>query len=330
MRLSFCITTRNRAASLANTLECILRQCPSDVEVVVVDGASTDNTVAVARELAEAYPQLKLVCPPVNSGLDADYDLSIQSASGEYCWLFGDDDLLESNAVERVLASLEPRPLVLLCDASVHNADFTKMEFPRRLPSDGPRLYAEGQTVAFFRDCIEHLTFIGAVVVQRQFWLSRERASYYGCEFIHCGVLFQAPIPGSIVVVREPLIKIRHGVGNWLSRWFEVWMFKWPNLVWSFTWIDKSVRARALKAEPWRSPARLIAARASGYYGWPQYERLVRPRARRRRHLVAPFVVAALSEDSAKKFRYYLWTTENTVQLIANRLRRFVRERGYR
>lgn len=326
MRLSVCITTRNRAASIVTTLECILSQCPADVEVVVVDGASTDDTPAAVRGLASRFPQLRLICPPVNSGLDADYDLSIQSATGKYCWLFGDDDLLVPHALERVLAAIEQRPLVVISDASVHNADFSKMEAPRRLPESGQTLYQRGETARFFQDCAEHLTFIGAVIVERRFWLSRERPRYYGCEFIHVGVLFQAPIPGSVALIREPLIKIRHGVGNWLSRWFEVWMYKWPNLIWSFGWIDQSVRAKVLEAEPWRSPKRLIAARASGYYGWPQFRRLVLPRARHNAHLFAPLLVLALPTRSAQKLRRYLWSTQRTIQSGKKRLHRLARD----
>ena len=40
----------------------------------------------------------------------------------------------------------------------------------------------------FFRDCATHLTFIGAVVVRKDFGCL-ETASVLGSEFIHCGVL---------------------------------------------------------------------------------------------------------------------------------------------
>ena len=305
MRLSVCITTRNRAHSIGETLECILRQCPDDVEVVVVDGASTDGTVDVVTAIAERYPRLRLICPPENSGLDADYDRAVHEARGEYVWLFADDDLLVPDAVARVLDVCAARPLVVIVDAAVYNKDYTKLERERRMPAVGKELYGEGETEAFFMDCVWHLTFIGAVIVRKTFWLSRERARYYGSEFIHCGVLFQAPIPGEIRVVREPLVKIRNGVGNWVSRWFEVWMHKWPSLIWSFTWIPQAKRA-IVRAEPWRSPGRLLKARADGAYAWRHFRRFVMPHAKHPRQLLAPLLILAVPQRSVARARGYV------------------------
>ena len=325
MRLSVCITTRNRAASLGATLENILAQCPADVEVVVVDGASTDDTVRVVEELATRHPRLRLILSPDNVGLDADYDTCIQAANGEYCWLFADDDLLAPGAIERVLQACQARPLVIITDAAVYNSDFSQLELERRLPRLGQLTYRGDETATFFQDCAWHLTFIGVVIVQREFWLVRERRRYYRCEFIHCGVLFQAPIPGPIEVIREPLVQIRNGVGNWVSRWFEVWMYKWPRLLWSFSWIDPAITKKILEAEPWRSAERLLSARASGYYGWHQFRQLVVPRAQRRSHLWAPLLVAALPASAATPLGGYLRTTRLLVNRSKRRLARLSR-----
>jgi glycosyltransferase involved in cell wall biosynthesis len=293
LRLSVCITTRNRRAYIAETLENILGQCPPEVEVVVVDGASTDGTVAVIQEVAARHPQLRLITPETNSGLDADFDKAVQAARGTYCWLFSDDDLLVPGAIARVLEACQDDPTVVIVDASVHDAGFVRTYKARRLPERGPDRYGAEQTPELFGDCGEHLTFIGAVIVRREFWLARERARYYGSEFIHCGVLFQAPIPGLVRVLREPLVKIRYGVGNWTSRAFDVWMYKWPRLVWSFDWIDASIRRRVFALRPWKNPKWLVSYRATGQYGWAQFRDIVAPRADRRSDLLLPLVVAA-------------------------------------
>src|SRR4051812_29708934 len=190
IRLSFCITTRNRGSVIGTTLENLLEQCSNDVEVVVVDGASTDDSVAVITEIASRHPQLRLLTPKENSGLDADFDKAVQAAKGTYCWLFSDDDLIVPGAVARVLEACADDPLVVITDASVHSADFSEVERERRLPAQGRERYGPSDCAEFFRDCADYLTFIGGVVVRRDFWLSRDRESYYGTEFIHIGVLF--------------------------------------------------------------------------------------------------------------------------------------------
>jgi glycosyltransferase involved in cell wall biosynthesis len=293
-RLSVCITTRNREAYIAETLESILSQCPPEVEVVVVDGASTDGTVAAVRGVADRYPQqLRLLTPAENSGLDADFDKAVLAAQGAYCWLFSDDDLLVPGAVQKLLDALHDEPTVVIVDASVHDATFERTYNDRRLPPATRAEYGPQEGEQLFRDCAAHLTFIGAVIVRRQFWLSRERPRYYGTEFIHVGVLFQAPIPGVVRVLREPLVKIRYGVGNWTSRAFDVWMYKWPALVWSFDWIDPGARRAVFALRPWKNPKFLVSYRATGQYGWAQFKQIVAPRATRRLDLLVPLAVAA-------------------------------------
>jgi abequosyltransferase len=313
-RLSVCITTRNRAAYLRQTLENVLRQCAQDVQVVVVDGASTDNSVAVVRELAGRHSQLNLVVAAKNSGLDADYDRAVAEASGEYCWLFSDDDFLAPGAIDRVLQACRDKPVAIIVDASVHTADFSEGVAERRLPSSGPTRYSAEQSQEFFRDCAKHLTFIGAVIVQRSFWLSRDRERYYGSEFIHCGVLFQAPLAGDVMVIREPLVQIRHGLGNWLRRWFEVWGVKWPRLNWSFDWIDPLIRRTINEPEPWADARYLLGSRAARKYGWPQFRDIVVPESDRAAKLVVPFLCAVVP-----------WWFAYATIAIQVRLRSFIR-----
>ncbi len=303
IRLSICITSRNRAGVIATTLENILAQCSPGVEVVVVDGALTDNSIEIIADVATRFPQLRLFAMTKNSGLDADYDKAVQAARGTYCWLFTDDDLFAPGAVARVLKACDENPLVVVTDVSVHNSNFTLVEAERQLPAQGKERYPECDSAELFRDCAWHLTFIGAVVVLREFWLSRERKPYFGSEFIHCGVLFQAPIPGTVIVIREPLVMIRHGVATWLKRWFEVWMYQWPKLVWSFGWMDESVRRSVQEPEPWTNWRRLYWARATGRYDWSHFRKLVVPRAGHLWQLWKPFLFALLPVSLLLLFR---------------------------
>jgi len=68
-RLSICIATRNRADFISETLDSIVGQIETGVEIVIVDGASSDETPKVlGRYLAQA-------APPRAAGLVASWSL---------------------------------------------------------------------------------------------------------------------------------------------------------------------------------------------------------------------------------------------------------------
>ena len=83
MKLSVCIATFNRARYIGETLDSILAQATDDVEVVVLDGGSTDGTRDVVEEFARRHPRLRYVRQETNHGVDRDFDTAVHLATGE-------------------------------------------------------------------------------------------------------------------------------------------------------------------------------------------------------------------------------------------------------
>jgi len=115
--LSICIATYNRAGFIGETLDSILHQLTDEVEIVVVDGASTDATPTVMERYAADCPGLRYVRLPAKGGVDQDYCKAVECARGEYCWLFPDDDLFKPGAVKRVLDELRNGPCLVIVNA---------------------------------------------------------------------------------------------------------------------------------------------------------------------------------------------------------------------
>jgi glycosyltransferase involved in cell wall biosynthesis len=276
-RLSICIATRNRANLIGETLEHLGKQLTGETEVVVVDGASTDNTAEIVEAKRLRFPQIRYCPQSSNSGIDGDFDKAVELANGEYCWPMSDDDLLAQGAVKRVLGLLETNPDVLIVDVEVWSDDFSRLLIERRLPFSGERMYGARDVEKLFVECAQHLTYIGGAIIRRSVWVQRERRPYYGTEFIHFGVIFQAPLNGTVMAVGEPLIRLRYGVASWTSRSFKVWMFTWPALVWSFSHIPESARLKITPREPWHSLRTLLLLRAKGWYSWKEYQASLRP-----------------------------------------------------
>lgn len=271
-KLSICIATYKRDMYIGHTLEAILASLTTGVEVVIVDGASPDNTAQVVGSFVHRNRAVRYFREPTNSGVDRDFDKAVCYAKGEYCWLMSDDDIIVPGAIERVLEILDASLDLLVVNAQVCNVDFSVELNPRILKFTSDRDYGSSEGDRFMADAGAYLSFIGGVVIRRSRWLEREREQYFGSLFIHAGVIFQAPLE-RIKVLAEPLIVIRFGNAMWTSRGFEIWMFKWPNLIWSFKGFSDEARMRVVAREPWRQLRKLILFRALGGYSYAEYRK---------------------------------------------------------
>ena len=292
-KLSICIATYNRGKFIGETLDSILPQLKPGVELLVVDGASSDNTPEVMAQYINSHPEIRYFRESENSGVDRDYDKAVEYARGEFCWLMSDDDLLRQDAVRTVLSALENGSDLFVVNAEIRNADLSNLLLERRLNVVSDRQYGAVEREQFFTDAANYLSFIGCVVIRRSFWLSRERKSYYGSLFIHVGVIFQEPALTVATVLAEPLITIRDGNATWSARTFEVWGIKWPDLIWSFPDFPDEAKQAICNREQWKGFKFLFYLRAMGAYSLQAFRKHLALRAkgwnRLKAYLVAVF-----------------------------------------
>jgi len=258
----------------------MISQATDEVEIVIVDGASSDNTEQVVQEFRQRFPALRYFRQETNMGVDRDFNRAVELASGEYCWLFPDDDLLKPGAIQTVLSESSRGYEAIIVNAEVRNSDFSSLIEERRLRITNNRVYRADQAESFFADTASYLSFIGGLVIKRDSWMARERERYFGTLFVHVGVIFQQPLLGDVLVIAEPLISIRYGNAMWTSRSFEIWMFKWPDLIWSFEDFSESAKSRVLTIprDPWIHPVALMEFRAKNAYSLKEYRTWIKPR----------------------------------------------------
>jgi glycosyltransferase involved in cell wall biosynthesis len=93
MRISICIPQYNRIDYLLQSLKTIEEQSYDDIEVVISDDCSTDDTQARIKNLQTTY-RFPIVYHRnrMNLGYDANYRKSIELGSGVYCLVIGNDD----------------------------------------------------------------------------------------------------------------------------------------------------------------------------------------------------------------------------------------------
>src|SRR5262245_10669 len=90
--LSVVIPNYNHARFLPEALHCVLGQSVRPLEVIVVDDASSDNSVEVVREFARREPSVKLLCNRKNRGVSASVNRGMRLAAGDYVYSGAADD----------------------------------------------------------------------------------------------------------------------------------------------------------------------------------------------------------------------------------------------
>jgi hypothetical protein len=209
---------------LAELLDSILAQDSDDLEVVICDDASPDDTKVAAQSYKDKFRAFRFVRHEQNIGLDRNFLSVVENATGEYVWLMGDDDKLEPKGVQKVMETLERWHGIsgLVVGVINYNVDFTKRTGLPSLPAT-QRLQG---VASVFRTMVEALGFMSALVIDRTKWMSVVRDG----SALHYENYIQVYIVGQIIkrfgdwgVLRTPCVGFRSGNDQLLSKvgWLE-------------------------------------------------------------------------------------------------------------
>lgn len=108
--LTIGIPTYNRVGTLRRAVDSALKQGGGDLEILVADNASTDDTERYCRALAEREPVVRYIRQSVNLGPTANFNTVLRQARGDYFLFLGDDDWLHPSYSERCIAWLRAHP----------------------------------------------------------------------------------------------------------------------------------------------------------------------------------------------------------------------------
>jgi abequosyltransferase len=218
--LSICIPTYKRSQCLAELLDSIAEQQTPELQVVISDDASPDDTAAVVERYRTRFHDLRFVRQPVNIGLDRNFRAVVDAADGDYVWLMGDDDRLEPRGLRLVLDALQRWPGIAGLTVGVIDYDPT-MAYATGIRQMPPTQRIEGVS-KLFANLAELLGFISALVVKREMWQqfahapeSRAYENYY----------LQVYLVGRVVerygdwgVVQEPCVGFRTSNDQFLGK----------------------------------------------------------------------------------------------------------------
>jgi glycosyltransferase involved in cell wall biosynthesis len=103
--VSICVPTYNNARYLRQCLDSIVSQTYRNIEVIIADDGSTDDTVSIAREYVERYG-FRLHRNETNKGAGETSSILVKMARGEYVAVYHSDDVYANTIVAESVAVL--------------------------------------------------------------------------------------------------------------------------------------------------------------------------------------------------------------------------------
>jgi len=115
-RVSVVIPAYNAAASLAATVASAQRQSLQDIEILIVDDASDDGTLELARRLAAGDARIRVIEAGHNRGPAGARNLGFAAAQGEWIALLDADDAFAPERLARLVAAAQAQRADMLAD----------------------------------------------------------------------------------------------------------------------------------------------------------------------------------------------------------------------
>lgn len=128
--ISVIVPIYNGEAYLDRCVRSVLFQDYSNLELILVDGASTDGTLKLCRIWQKKDERVKVIPTPVNKGVSAGRNTGIRKAKGEYLFFLDADDWLMPDCLSRLYEELQ-----------AESADIAGCGFSRCTSEDWEKLY---------------------------------------------------------------------------------------------------------------------------------------------------------------------------------------------
>jgi len=175
--ISIIVATRNREDLLPRSIESLIKQTYQNIEIVIVDDSSTDNTPIIIDNLKKIDPRIISLHSERNIGPGGARNLGITESKGDYIAIMDDDDIAYPERLEVQMEAMSRNPnvglvfsLVEIVDGQyqvirIHPDLLVKGDFPRE-PKDVFNLiylnycYIPNTTLFFRRQVLEDTRYI--------------------------------------------------------------------------------------------------------------------------------------------------------------------------
>ena len=110
MKFSILIANYNNASFIEEAINSAINQTYKNIEIVICDDASTDNSIEIINKLMLKDPKIKLIINSTNLGIGSTKKRLIDNSSGYYFGFLDPDDFLDISAIEILIAEYAKSP----------------------------------------------------------------------------------------------------------------------------------------------------------------------------------------------------------------------------
>ncbi len=105
--ISVIMPVYNAEIYLKNSIESVLNQDFNDYELLIIDDASTDNSLSICNSYAGSSNKIKVIAQEANQGQSAARNIGIENSRGKYLCFVDSDDCLCQNALSTIVTEME-------------------------------------------------------------------------------------------------------------------------------------------------------------------------------------------------------------------------------
>jgi len=224
------VATYNGATYLRAQLESIVQQTHKPTQIIIVDDASVDDTIAIAHAFAVLYPEVMVVQNETRLGYIKNFEKGMLLANASYVALSDQDDIWVPHKLETLLANIGDQLLAYsdseLIDANGQLLNQKMSSIKNQLAYHTPVMYtigawAPGHAMLFKKELVDKAVPFPTLVTH-DFWLG-----------------FVATCYSKVVYVNEPLVHYRQHTQNAIGADTK------KNKTTSLTMAQKKQKARA-------------------------------------------------------------------------------------
>jgi glycosyltransferase involved in cell wall biosynthesis len=208
-KLTIGIPVFNGENTISETLDSVVQSFPFDVEILISDNDSTDNTASIVKSFSDKFSNIIYYKNEKNLGPDINFDLVVKKSSGDFVWLLGADDEIATGGIRAVLEVIENFKFIdaIFVNYSLHNRDTLECLVYKVLDIKSDVFCRNSDE--FLNTVTVYPNFVSSIVVRKSKWLMYSSSDFFGTFWVQYAMLMKVVESGQSYCISTPYVMNR-------------------------------------------------------------------------------------------------------------------------